>query len=98
MSYVTNYVLFADDEDPGLADFLSATGLPLLRVDQYAGGNKGMELDVWACAQNYSDDEKVKDTFFATKWKSPDDTALLIRGEDGPSMLLASDVVMVTPQ
>jgi len=94
MSHVTDIILMTsiddgagDREGHPNADKLSAyieknhRGHTLVRVDCHAGGNKGMQCDVFMSAINHMDIEAFVAWFHGIEWERPESVQLLVKDE-----------------
>mgnify|MGYP003558210024 FL=1 len=81
MSVVTNVILMvpvgADSRDVDhvnaqLAVVLRVSGCGLLKVDQYAGGNKAVQADIYMGAFNYLSRQVVLEILAAAPWDASD--------------------------
>jgi len=94
MSHVADIILVtciddgaeADDCHPN-ADKLNAylknnhNGAGLVKVDNYAGGNKAMQVDVFMAAINYLNIDAFVEWFRGVEWQDPECVQLLIKNE-----------------
>ncbi len=95
MSVVTNIILVTtiedgakrDDEYPNV-DALNSFfkkdygNISLLKVDEYAGGSKAMECDVFMAVINHLDLQEFMEHFNKIKGDEPNSVQLFIKQED----------------
>ena len=89
MSVVTNVVLVTGLVDKARVEeingWLYEQGMgSVVKADQYAGGSKAMEVDVYLGAFNYLDELAFGDFCVAQPWEWPQDFCLLTQTEDYP--------------
>jgi hypothetical protein len=89
MSLVTNVIMTTGIEETKLWQTLPLMG-KLKQVDQYAGGSKAMECDVYLAAYNYLNHEKLLAEFWSVAWDSPDETWLMIKKQDDDGFTIYS--------
>jgi hypothetical protein len=87
MSHVTDIILVTMIEDSeGVAQlnaWLEANhGFPHLKeISDHAGGNKGVQADVWMAAINYMDIPAFVAAFKAAPWQFPECAQLMLKDE-----------------
>jgi len=83
MSYVTNIILKVAIHENAVRGFNkeldNLTGYQLIRVDEQAGGDKVMEIDVHMAAINGVDQKELRQLFFSTPWSQPEKVQLLVQ-------------------
>lgn len=103
MSYITDVVIFTETGEPGMKqaqDWVREnTRSDFSQVDEFAGGNKAMQCDVWAGAFNYF----PKDDFLAAlraikEWEHPDAVQVLFKGENDSKFEIHDICVIDTPK
>jgi hypothetical protein len=93
MSRITDIILTTmledggdEDEHPNVAllnDHLRSKGEGSLnKVSESAGGNRGMQCDVFIAANNYMDTQPFIDKFKSIKWEWPESAQLFIKEEE----------------
>lgn len=84
MSYVTNVVLITGMlDDVTVYEYFNKKGIVLAQVDEYAGGSKSMEQNVYIGAFNHMDTENLVQNFKTARWKWPEEAFLYHQTEGG---------------
>lgn len=87
MSYVTNVVLMTSLLDDKIVHefinpWLVSQGQgELAKIDEYAGGNKAMEVDLYAGAFNHLNTEAFIPVVIAPNWRVPEELILMVQAE-----------------
>jgi len=76
MSVVTDIILVTAIEDGAYRP-----SFDLVKVDQYAGGGKAVQCDVFMSAVNYLVLEDLLDWFKSVRWEYPEQVQLFVKGE-----------------
>ena len=76
VSSVTDIILIA-----GIDDGHKLKGYHLAKVDQFAGGRKAVQCDVFMSAVDYLDVDKLLKEFHEIQWESILEVQLMIKGE-----------------
>ena len=96
MSAVTDIILTCSllesqgsnwDDTPSvqtLNDYLRAAyhGVTLMRVDDYAGGNKAVQCTVWMAAINHFDTKEFLRQARSAQWYEPESAQIFFKGEN----------------
>jgi len=84
MSVVTNYVIICGINDRGGKE-LENKFHPICfnQIDGGAGGNKALEIEIWAAAVNYTRSAAITpNTILEIDWDYPDEVLLLVQEQE----------------
>lgn len=70
--------------------FLHRFNAKLLKVDEYAGGNKVMQVGVWMAAVNHLG-PGLEEVVFKQQWRYPECVQLLVKQEHDCKFLMVLD-------
>lgn len=90
MSYVTNVVLMTSLLDDKIVHEFINTWLvsqgqgELAKINEYAGGNKAMEVDLYAGAFNHLNEEAFIPVVVSPNWRVPEELVLVVQTEMEP--------------
>lgn len=93
MSVVTSVLLCTGINDYGIFDvnkwLVDSGNWVLEQINEYAGGRKSMQQDVYAGAYNYFDLDSFIAAVKTSRWEHPDDVQLLVNREEDDRFYLA---------
>lgn len=92
MSYVADVILLTFNEESGISEvqkWLKDNEYPqLVEISGHAGGNKGMQSEIWAAAINYFFIDEFAEALKNIQWKHPQFVQLLVKNEDDVKFML----------
>lgn len=99
MSRVTNVVIttgpsdWSDEADAGIhavQTWLEANGHPkLAEISDKAAGRKAFEVELWAGAYNWIDEEGLVSTIRTAPWRTPDEVAVIVIRQEGQPLVFS---------
>lgn len=84
MSKVTNVIMTTVPDETNDWEKLPLLG-QLNPVDQYAGGKKSMEVDVFMGGYNHLDRAEILKEFRSVKWECLEDAQLIVKEQEDES-------------
>ncbi len=85
MSHVTDVILSVsiDEDISAIQEYLRLkhSGQNLIQVDNYAGGGKAVQQDIWMGAFNYLDMCRLEEVFQSMLIKDPECAQLMLKDE-----------------